>query len=268
MSGYQLQPCDAADLKAEKSAYLDTLSAPLDGMWETFADIANHYQITKNDRPMGYCAVNEDRKLLQFYTDVTCDAAEAYNAAVESLDIQGAIVPTSDSLGLALALDFQHSISINALMYRFPASVPRPAAVFPEGTRFDVLDTLHLERAVAFAHETLGASKAWLDSYFSGLLVRNELFGLWQNDQIVATGECRLSDSQPLYADVGMVVGKKHRGQGLATNLLRKLVSVAENKGRIAICSTEQSNIGAQKAISRAGFLCQHRILEIDFQSG
>ncbi|MEZ9417968.1 GNAT family N-acetyltransferase, partial [Vibrio sp. 10N.286.49.E1] len=32
-----------------------------------------------------------------------------------------------------------------------------------------------------------------------------------------------------------------------------------------AMCSTESSNIGAQKAITRAGLSSKHRILQFDF---
>ena len=62
-----------------------------------------------------------------------------------------------------------------------------------------------------------------------------------------------------------MVVGKNHRRGGIATNILRALAGHAQSKGLTSICSTETGNVGAQKAISRAGFVSTHRILEITF---
>lgn len=39
---------DPADLKGVKQKYLDQLSAPLDGMWSCFVDMADHYSITSD----------------------------------------------------------------------------------------------------------------------------------------------------------------------------------------------------------------------------
>ena len=81
----------------------------------------------------------------------------------------------------------------------------------------------------------------------------------------LATGECRPSDSQKPYADLGMVVSKNHRGQGLATNILRQLIRRCRENGLSPICSTERDNYAAQKAIENSGFVSHHRLLEIAF---
>ncbi len=102
-----------------------------------------------------------------------------------------------------------------------------------------------------------------MSAYFANLIARGELFGASRDGQLIATGECRVSDPYlPKVADIGVIVAKQERSKGLATLVLQDLVLIAKQGGFNAICSTEKSNIAAQKAIVRAGFVAGNRILE------
>lgn len=256
-------PIDA--LANMKSDYYAALAAPSDGMWSTFASQADHFLLFEDDEAKGFCCVNADRKLLQFHSEPNYDAGIAFAQAIRDLSLTGAFLSTSDPLVMALSMDHQTSLKVHALMYHYPKTARPKTATFPEGADFQLLSKPHLDDAVAFAHETLGASPAWLTSYFSGLTERRELYGLLLDGELIATGECRRSENHPTTSDVGMVVGKRHRGKGLATNVLLALVQESHCRGDTAICSTELENISAQKAISRAGFVAYHRIIELDF---
>lgn len=125
------------------------------------------------------------------------------------------------------------------------------------------VDLAQLPQAIDFAVASIGAPEEWLQGYFSNLIQRQELFALWKNGRMIATGESRGYDEyQTEYADVGMVVAKSERGRGLATQILNQLVALNEAKGLKSICSTEKTNIAAQKAITRAGFFANHRIVQ------
>jgi RimJ/RimL family protein N-acetyltransferase len=71
-------------------------------------------------------------------------------------------------------------------------------------------------------------------------------------------------------ADLGVIVSAAHRGKGIATKVIKQLIAYARAKELRSqgakelrpICSTEKGNAGAQKAISRAGFIAHHRIIE------
>lgn len=253
------------ELPALKSAYYAALAAPYDGMWGTFASQADHYLLADNQETKGFCCVNTDLKLLQFYSEPNYDASPAFAQAIKDLSLTGAFVSTIDPLAMALSMDHQTSMKVHALMYHYPKAAPPKTAVFPDGADVRLLSESHLDEAVAFAHETLGASEAWLSSYFSGLIGRQELYGVLLNGALIATGECRRNDNHTATSDVGIVVSKNHRGQGLASNVLRALVNESHHRGDHTICSTEADNLAAQKAISSAGFLCYHRIVEFTF---
>ena len=101
--------------------------------------------------------------------------------------------------------------------------------------------------------------------YLAGLIERQELFLLEKGGRILATGECRVSESQPPFADLGMIVYPEYRGQGLGTEVLLRLRREAATRALKPICSTEAGNIAARTAILRAGFRACHRLLEIGF---
>ena len=82
---------------------------------------------------------------------------------------------------------------------------------------------------------------------------------------MLTIGECRgYVEFQMDYADLGVIVAESERKKGVATNVLRRLVTITKAKELKPICSTESANIGAQKAISRAGFFAGNRIVQFD----
>ena len=125
------------------------------------------------------------------------------------------------------------------------------------------VDSAQLPQVVDFAVASIGAPEEWLSGYFANLIDRRELFGVWENGQLVATGKSRGYDEyQTEYADVGVIVAESERGRRMATQVLRQLVAMNEASGLKSICSTEKTNVAAQKAIGRAGFLANNRIIQ------
>lgn len=251
-----------------KQKYLGQLSAPLDGMWESFATQADHYAILQGDTTIGYGVINPGQQLLQFFVLDGHDDCRIFEGMLGNLKIIGAFVATCDVRSLSLCMDHQKSISVNALMYHANSSPVPNDATFPPHSNLQMVETSELGSATSFAVETLGQDPGWLESYFSERIARKELFGLWQAESLIATGECRLSDSQPPYADLGMIVARDFRGQGIATAILQRLRKRCHDHGLRAICSTDSTNLAARKAIERAGFVSHHRILEVRFNGG
>ena len=265
MSKVTFEPSSPEALADLKAKYRSTVDAPLDGMWETFTGMANHFSIRADETPIGYCAVNSEQKMLQFFAVGAANASDIFRQALARLNVNGAVVSTAETTFLGHCMDYQTSVSEHAIMYHLADGTISADTKFPEGTTFRSLATGDLKTAVDFAATTLGADAGWLESYFGDLISRGELYALLEGDTFIATGECRPSHTQFGFADVGMIVGKGHRGKGIATNMLRQLIEESTAQGLRPICSTEQSNIPAQKAITKAGFTAYHRILETAF---
>ncbi|MDN3680851.1 GNAT family N-acetyltransferase [Vibrio tapetis subsp. quintayensis] len=258
-----------------KQAYFAQSTAPLDGMWHFgFVPMSAHFgfyeQELAQERLVGYCCINADGYMLQFYLDdgAKIDAKELFTLIAEQNsivigDVKGAFVSTAEPQYLSLCLDNSSVFKVNSLMYK---QTKHDAQNKPNEFELKRAEPEQLNTFVAFAVTNIGAPEQWLSGYYGNLINRKELFGYWSEGELLATGECRLFDEyQTEYADLGMIVAQSQRGKGIATQVLNWLVSAANDRGLTPICSTESDNLGAQKAIKRAGLEPLNRIVQIEF---
>jgi len=259
-------------LSALKQQYINQATAPLDGMWLVgFVPEATHYGFYQNEKLVGFCCINTDGYLLQFYLD-----HENQNQASHFLDsilnenessmgkVNGAFVSTAEPQYLSYCLDSFPTFKVNSLMYQLNDNLKTDVQNEQE-LKLTVVKSEQLGEAIDFCITAIGAPKEWLTGYYSNLINRQELFGFWHKSRLVATGECRgFEEYQTDYADLGVIVSESERGKGLATRVLKRLVTISKSKGLKPICSTEKSNIGAQKAITKAGFIAVNRIIQFD----
>tara|TARA_R110001592_G_scaffold225191_3_gene480966 strand:- start:1562 stop:2386 length:825 start_codon:yes stop_codon:yes gene_type:complete len=270
---FNIKAIESLDVISElKQQYFASSTAPLDGMWHFgFVPISKHFGFYENDVVVGYCCINAEGYLLQFFLspNAAVKAAELFtlitqqNSAVLMGEIKGAFVSTAEPNYLSLCLDNASSFKVNALMYlKDPVySLDAKAPITMDLAKPDQLAT-----CVKFVNETIGAPKEWLSGYLGNLIQRKELFLYCSDNEILATGECRLFDEyQTNYADLGMIVAESERGRGIATQVLKALCHQANALGLKVMCSTESGNIGAQKAISRAGLFAPNRLIQFEF---
>lgn len=261
-----LTPTSFETLRPHRYAYLKTTTVPLDGMWEdAFFPVANHWALETEGTFQGYCAINGDGALLGFQVFQPQLARKAFAECLKSLEISHAYASTAEPLYLSLCLDHQKSVDLNALMYEDDGS-EAPPADFPGAFEFRIVTMDGFSAAMSFGYNAFGPERLdWLKGYYTERIEKGELFGLWRGDAMVAAGELRVSPSQDGIADVGMVVSPGVRNQGLATKILQQLRHDGRARRLRLVCSTEMGNEGAQKAIARAGFRSQHRILRVGF---
>ena len=256
-----------------KQQYIGQTTAPLDGMWLCgFVPMASHFGFYENEKLVGFCCINDEGYLLQF---CLCQqnqgqSSHLFDSVLTQNDssfqkITGAFASTAEPQYLSLCLDSFSIFKVHTLMYQLDKdskAVPEHEPVLHR----TVVRSEQLSEMVDFAKTNTGAPEQWLTGYYTNLINRQELFGFWRNGQLLATGESRGYDEyQTDYADLGVIVDESKRGKGLGTNVLKQLITITETKGLKPICSTEKTNIGAQKAISRAAFFVGNRILQFVF---
>ncbi len=256
-------------LKPLKQRYVRQATAPLDGMWLSgFVPMAKHFGFYEGDELVGFFCVNDQGYLLQFLLnqDRQNQASQLFETVLcgnnlPSGNIRGAFVSTAEPYFLSLCLDCFSKFDVNALMYQRDGGIREKSS---EGTlSMPKVVSAQLSEAVDFAVASIGAPEDWLAGYYTNLINRQELFGVWENGRLIATGESRGYDElQTEYADVGVIVAKSERCKGLATRILKQLVTMNEANSLKSICSTEKTNIAAQKAIGRAGFFAKNRIIQ------
>jgi hypothetical protein len=245
-----------------KQRYVDQVTAPLDGMWLCgFVPLADHFGFYDNENLVGFCCVNGDGYLLQFYlcAQHQDQASLLFDSVLTQKgspidNINGAFVSTAEPHYLSLCFEGFSKFKVNSLMYQLDRNSKAIQKQEP-ALQLKIAEPEQLTEMVDFAKAAIGAPEEWLTAYYGKLINRQELFGFWQNARLLATGERRGYDEyQTDYADLGVIVDESMRGNGLSTRVLKHLITITEAKRLIPICSTEKINIGAQKAISRAGF--------------
>lgn len=263
---FALKPTSFNTIRGPRTAYLKTTIAPLDGMWEDgFFAAAKHWAIVLADETIGYCALDPSNAVLGFQTFDPAHARAAFRHCLSELGVSKAFVSTAEPAFLSQCLDCAGAIKVNALMYE-DTGREADKTEFPDQTQFHLVDAEQFEAAITFGLAALGCDRVWLEGYYTQRIERNELFGLWDQDQMIGAGELRISESQDGVADIGVVVAQEFRRRRLATRILSQLRSDARARGLRVICSTERENTSAQTAIERAGFQAAHRILDIDLK--
>ena len=257
------------DLRELKKEYMNRTTTALDGMWLTgFVPMAKHFSLYREDKLFGYFCLNDEGYLLQYILDPIHDSqmSKVFKMILETNtsvagQIKGAFCSTCEPNFISVCLDHFSYHKVNALMY----SESKPVQKDEEKLELILLTEEFLDAVVIFVNEAIGAPKEWLSGYYSNLIKRDELYSYLDREKIVAIGECRGFDEyQTQYGDLGVIVSPGERGKGLAAKVLLGLRSIAKDKGLISICSTTLENIGAQKAITRAGFAAGHRIIQFE----
>ncbi|MCP3933319.1 MAG: GNAT family N-acetyltransferase [Bacteroidetes bacterium] len=239
-------------------------TAPIDGMWESlYIASSQHYLIENDNKDIGYCCIDDNDSLLQIFLadDYNYLMDTAVRSLIESKLISSASLSSIEPISFNACLSHLKSIAANTFCFQYSN---RPLA---NGS------SLNLELV---SKEDMPAIKSFFKNqidfddnfgYAENLIKRNELYMINDSEIIIATGECRMSDSQLDIADLGVIVNKDYQGRGIATQVLRRLVKKAQETNRKPVCSTTVDNIASKKAIERAGFFCSHIIFDIQFST-
>ncbi|MBO0780676.1 MAG: GNAT family N-acetyltransferase [Ktedonobacteraceae bacterium] len=246
--------------------YLRTLLAPMDGMWESsIISQATFWEIQDQERHAGHFCLDSSNYLLRFHLakEYQAQAQEIFRSIVSTYELQHAITSTIEPLYFALCLDFQKSVTPQNYLFRDQGRVKVPVDLLTHAFRKAEKDELDI--LVRFYRENTEGPGEWIEPFLQERLDREELFVGFDQHTLVATGECIPSQRQPPYADLGMVVAQSYRGRGLGRSVLLHLKEYCYEAGWEPICSCAVDNHASKKAIERAGFFSEHRMVEVTF---
>lgn len=246
--------------------YLRTLVAPMDGMWEgAVIASATFWEIQDQGQQAGYFCLDADNALLRVHLldPYQARAQEIVRWLVSTRNIQHAIASTIEPLYFSLCLDLQKSITLHSYLFRDHERI-EPLTGLDKGSFRKAIPS-EMDDLVSFYKANTAGGGEWIEAFLDNHLKREELFVLLDQQTLVATGECIPSQKQPPYADLGMVVAQAYRGQGLGSSMLMRLKQHCYAAGWKPICSCEASNQASKKAIEKAGFISEQRIVNIQF---
>jgi len=248
--------------RAQRAEYLAQLVAPMDDMWAAFADMAAPHALVVGNDVTGSCCVDEEGRLLRFHVRPRWQprSVALLRLALRELEVTHMMVATLDPNYLSSALDVASSVEPHTLLF---ASVTEPEGPGLEDLRPAALGDHRL--IVDFQAEEVGLPRDFLEHYVRERLERREMLLFEEDSHLLCVGELRRDQQQDGIAHLGLVVRGRERGQGIGTGMLCSLVTRSREQGFTPICSTEVTNPGARRAIERAGFRANHRLLRVEF---
>ena len=246
-----------------KNVWLNSLTSPPDGMWQSIRDTAIHWEIRNTNELIGYTCVNDDNQLLQFYIipQYLSKGADIFKEFLAWSGIKKGIVGTNNPIYLTHALNAMEHVEIHTYLFRdgFEVSNPAKAGVLK------LCEAADLDRIVEFCQYSIKAPVDWLKYYVSLRIERGEIFVLEENQIIIGTCEVRRSGTHSKFVDIGMIVSPDFRRKGYGTYLLSRAKQIAKEWEKECICSCEKNNIGSYKSISNCGFVSKFQLLVVNF---
>jgi predicted acetyltransferase len=244
-----------------RSQLYQSLKAPIDAMWEQlYIGSSQHYLIEENDT-FGYCCINEEGCLTQIF--LTKDYLWSMDKVIKELILNGLIksahLSSNEPVAFNSCLFHSKSVKTNTFCFEHLNN----EVEVDENLSLELVTTDDTPSVKLFLKEQVGMNDTF--GYTENLVARREIFMLKEAETIMATSECRMSDSQPEIADLGIIVNQSFQGKGLATQIMKMQVNRVLKSGRKPICSTTLDNIASRKAIERSGFYCSNIIFDISF---
>lgn len=252
---------DITEIASLRRLLYKELTAPIDAMWELlYITSAPAHFIQEGNQKLGYCCIDEKKRLLQLFlfTPFKAKAIEVIQQMIETGLIEGAQLSSSTPTAFNACLFHATNISTHTFCFEHT----NESIDFEEHLALELVTKDEIPAIKAFLKKEVGMDDTF--GYTQNLVNRREIFRVKQGDTIVATSECRLSDTQPEYADLGIIVNQDFRGRGFATEILQWQINRVLQLGRKPICSTTIDNIASQKAIKKAGFYCSNIIFDIE----
>lgn len=252
---------DHSDIGSLRELLYQELTAPIDAMWEQLYIASSQvFFIQQGNQKWGYCCIDQEKSLLQLFLlrPYKKTAIEVVSRMIDKGLITSAQLSSSTPTAFNACLFHASNISTNTFCFEHTNE-----RVDIEGRlELKLVSEKEIPEIKVFLKKEVGMDDTF--GYTKNLVNRKEIFRVKDGNTILATSECRMSDSQPKYADLGMIVNQDYRGQGFATEILKWQVNRVLGLGRKPICSTTIDNIASQKAIEKAGFYCSNIIFNID----
>lgn len=238
------------------------LSGPIDAMWEQlYIASAQHYTIEKDSKTIGYCCIDEVKSLKQIFLidDYIYLTMQTINALINEDLICKASVSANEPISFNACLFYAKSMHANTFCFEYSNRAIKNGTDIP----IVPVSKKDMPSVKAFFKNQIGFDDTF--GYTENLVQRKELYLVKEGDSIVATSECRWSDSQVEFADLGVIVSKDHQGKGIATQILKQQIKRVLKANRKPICSTTLDNVASKKAIEKAGFHCSNIIFDLNF---
>ncbi len=236
------------------------LTAPIDAMWEQlYIASAQPYLIENEGLTQGYCCINEQNCLLQLFLleESTLKMDQVITGLIGCKLVNSASLSSNEPISFNACLNNSMSIKANTFCFQHSNKPIDLKGAY----EVELVSTEDIPAVKEFLKNQIGMDDTF--GYTENLVSRNEIYVVWDSDIIIAISECRMSDSQPEFADLGIIVNRAYQGKGIATYVMQTQINRVLKANRKPICSTTIDNPAAKKAIEKSGFYCSNIIFNM-----
>lgn len=242
------------------NGYYETLLAPMDDMWEDSILPKSTYYRIDEEETIGFFAIDDENIMTQFYiTDLKHE--DVFIDILKYFHIKKAYVSTYDPIFKAVSDKFKLAAVSHTLLFK---QVHEPIKENTFSIESHVAMIHELEEVINY-YERNDLGGAWLPAYIQTLIDNETLILFKKDNQIIASGEYRVSQSNRVFANIGMSVDSNHRSRGIGSYVLAYMRDHCNLKGYETICSTSADNKASKKCIEACGFVNYHTIYDVWF---
>jgi GNAT superfamily N-acetyltransferase len=240
-----------AELRAR---YLDSLALPQELFVEMLVQAGTAWRVGDD----GYAVVHDGRVVELLPPTSVDDAPEALLAAVSRRAGAARVLCKSfDRWLLFAALAGPAKVTCEGLMFRrFGDAAPRPVKGTHVRTagRGDVAAIMNVSDGFFVDGDEV---RAYLEQ--GGVLLLEDVAGA-----LLAVGIFKPVIEGRVDVDVGMVTAPAHRGRGFGTAVVAAVKAACIARGLHPVCGCAADNVASRRALERAGFVAEHRLLTIE----
>ncbi|MCX7749042.1 MAG: GNAT family N-acetyltransferase [Clostridia bacterium] len=246
-----------------RKKYLDSLIEPQEYFLEQFMKDAAIYKFLYNHELAGYCIINEENTILEFYLEKEYIAKKEviFRHVIKELAIQSAYCKSFDHLFLNICMQYFQFHCIHGFLFR------------------DYSDSCYKEKNAIHdihARKCLASDVADIlsinDGFFSGkdeiehYVDNNNLILFEKNGSLIGCGLYqRVIDDKDDF-DIGMLVDPKFRKLGYGSYILNYMKELCIKSNFRPICGCGFENAASRKCIENAGFINLHILAKFSFK--
>lgn len=261
LNQYQFVKCASLDkISGLRNQYLDGLIEPQEFFLELAVRDANIYMIHFNDEQIGYFLTNNESVLIEYFIiqKYRFLADSIFMRIVDHFSITKGVCKSFDHLLLCCCVGLQKKTRVVGVLFR---------DYHPTGKKDQFSDIAARQAAIEDEKHIIEVNEEVFDHDYEVLeyIHKKQLLIFEKEGTPIGFGIfSRVIEGRQDF-DIGMLVEKNYRGQGVGQFIISFLADFCFSNGWRPVAGCAVENIGSRRTLEKAGFTAGHRMLEFTF---
>ena len=255
------EPVKLDELKEQREKYFNSLISTQEYYLEETIKSAECISIMYDNNIAGYAILESNNILLEFFVSKKYlqQAESIFDLLVEMKGIKYILCKSFDHNLLELALQKKYTSTVIGVLYRDTVS---SKLNYTEDLLTRAIEESDFD-AVMEINENVFTDKDDLQFY-----VENKSAIIFEKfDELIGVGIfTNILDNKP-ETDIGVLVNRQFRNRGYGTQIIRYIHNLCIENNMKPQCGCAFSNVSSRRAIEKAGFIPNYRLIEFIVES-